>query len=75
MKTIKTITAFLLLAFIAFHSSGQTVKVTEKAGKRPVKTEKNKVPTVVTETFVREYPTAMSDNWLGYPAFANEWDW
>ena len=75
MRTIKIVSAFLLLAFVAINSFGQTEKVTEKKGKKPVKTEKSKVPAVVTETFVREYPTALYDNWYGYPAFANESDW
>ncbi len=52
-----------------------TTKITKKAGKKPAKIEKKKVPKVVTEKFLIEYPTIYNEGWYGYPRydFFNDW--
>jgi hypothetical protein len=75
-KIIKVIALSILTATFALNSFGQTtVKTTEECGKKPTKIEKKKVPTVVTETYFREYPVTTYESWLGYPVFTNENDW
>ena len=56
-------------------SQTATIKTTEKAGKKPAKIEKTKVPTAVTEKFIVEYPSMINEDWYGYPdyAFYNDW--
>jgi hypothetical protein len=50
-------------------------KTTEKPGKKPAKIEKTKVPKVITEKFIIEYPNVMNEGWYGYPYydFYNDW--
>lgn len=37
--------------------------------------EKSKLPKIVTETFITEYPVITSESWFGYPKFDSERDW
>lgn len=39
------------------------------------KIEKKKLPKVVTETFIEEFPVVTEEVWYGYPKFNNEKDW
>ncbi len=75
-KIIKVIAGCILLASFTMSSFGQaTVKTTEQCGKKPAKIEKNKVPTVVTETYFKEYPIISNEYWYGYPEFDYRNDW
>lgn len=66
--------AFMCIAF-TITSFSQTTKTTEKVCKKPTKIEKTKVPKVVTEKFILEYPSVMNEGWYGYPKydFYNDW--
>jgi hypothetical protein len=81
MKTInfKAITGslFVLLMCFTFSSFGQIAAktATKKEVKKAIKIEKSKIPTVVTETYIREYPNILHESWYGYPAFTDEYDW
>ncbi len=57
----------IFLSFLAVESFGQ--------GKKPAKLDVVKVPKVVTETYIIEYPMTDYYGWYGYPAFSNESDW
>ncbi|MEI8136809.1 MAG: hypothetical protein WCH21_05735 [Bacteroidota bacterium] len=75
-KTSKVIAGCILLASFTMSSFGQTtVKTTEQCGKKPSKIEKSKVPTVVTETYFKEYPIISNEYWYGYPEFDYQNDW
>jgi len=77
MKTIiKSISVCFLLLLIAVPSFSQTTaKTAEKKTIKKHKIEKSKVPTVVTESFIREYPLSPEESWYGYPAFTTPYDW
>jgi hypothetical protein len=60
----------LLLTFFTMGSFAQTVvKTHKKVTETAAKLNKSKVPKVVTETFVTEFPTGMYDSWYGYPEY------
>jgi hypothetical protein len=67
----------VLLMCLTLKTFGQTTtpKVTKKADKKVVKIEKSKIPIVVTETYIKEYPKTLHETWYGYPAFVDEYDW
>ena len=66
-----------MLASFAISSFGQTTsKTTTKESKKATKKiDKKKVPTVVTQTYVVEYPVTAYESWYGYPMFNDETDW
>jgi hypothetical protein len=67
---VKMILGCLLLTFFTLNSFAQSAaKPHTKVTKMAAKIEKSKVPTVVTETFMREYPMGMYENWYGYPEY------
>ena len=60
----------LMLTFFSMNSFTQTaVKIHKKVTKTEATINKSKVPVVVTESFIREYPTGMYENWYGYPEY------
>ena len=77
MKTlsIKIIMGCIIIASFAISSFGQTTTKATKENKKTTKIDKNKVPKVVTETYIVEYPAVASDSWYGYPMFNDETDW
>jgi hypothetical protein len=75
-KTIKIVALCLMVLSATFSSYAQTtVKTTESCSKKPAKIAKTKVPSVVTETYYKEYPVTTYENWYGYPEFDYENDW
>jgi hypothetical protein len=74
---LKLSASIILCAACTFQSFSQTTvtKTTEKTGKKPAKIEKSKVPKVVTEKFIIEYPSITNEGWYGYPQydFYNDW--
>jgi hypothetical protein len=69
MKTIgiKMIVGCISLASIAMNSFGQdTMTTTKKGGKKTAKVMKVKVPKVVTDLYIVEYPSTTSETWYGY---------
>ena len=78
MKNIasKIIVIFILALCVNINTYAQkTIKTTEECGKKPAKIEKKKVPSIVTETYFKEYPAATYENWYGYPEFDYQNDW
>jgi len=76
-KILTTVASVLVFFAFTLSSLGQTTttKTIEKAGKKPAKIEKAKVPKAVTETFKTEYPAVITEGWYGYPKypFYNDW--
>lgn len=67
---VKMILGGLLLTFFTTGSFAQTVeKPHKKVTKTEAKIKKSEVPKVVTESFIREYPTGMYESWYGYPEY------
>ena len=78
MKTIsiKLIMGCIMAVSFAIHSFGQAaMKTVAEGGRKPAKLEKSKVPKVITETYVVEYPVTAYESWYGYPVFSDESDW
>jgi hypothetical protein len=78
MKTsnIKMIAVSILLTSFSINSFAQTIeKTTKNAVRVHPKLEKNKVPTIITETYLREYPVTTYENWYGYANSMNESEW
>ncbi len=80
MKTInsKMITGslFVLLMCFTISAFGQiAAKTTKKEVKKVTKLAKSKIPVVVTEIHLKEYPKTLKESWYGYPAFVDEYDW
>jgi hypothetical protein len=74
ISTIKLAIIGALSIFMVASVSAQTKSVTKT--KAPAKAiEKAKVPKVVTEEFIREYPIVEYDTWYGYPTLTNEMEW
>jgi hypothetical protein len=72
---LSAIAVFCVVFATLSFSQATTTKVIEKKGVKPTKIEKNKVPTTVTESFIREYPNVEYETWFGYPYydFYNDW--
>jgi len=64
----------LLFIFISLPGQAQS---TNDSGvyKRNTKLDKNKVPEIVTEMFIKEYPVNARVDWYGYPSFDNGSNW
>jgi len=62
---------------ISMPSFSQTAakKTMHKKSMKPAKIDVKKVPTVVTERFIMEYPTNMNQGWYGYPRYDFNGDW
>ncbi len=74
---LKVLAIALLCVAFTTASSGQTLtkKHNEKATKKHSKIDKSKVPKVVTEAFIAEYPSVVYEDYYGYPKhdFYDEW--
>lgn len=71
---LKSVMIGALSIFMVTAISAQT-KSTTKTKTHAKAIEKAKVPKVVTEEFIMEYPVVESDMWFGYPALTNELEW
>jgi hypothetical protein len=71
------IIAVLCLLLFSFQANSQTNKnkTTKKVVKKNGLIEKTKVPKVVTETFIMEYPSVVNEGWYGYPYYDFNNDW
>ena len=65
--------ALYILVSIATNVSAQTSKHNVKS--HPKAIAKAKVPKVVSEAFIMEYPVIESEMWYPYPSFGNRLDW
>ncbi len=71
------IIAVLCLLLFSFQANSKTNKnkTTKKAVKKNGLIEKTKIPKVVTETFIMEYPSVVNEGWYGYPYYDFNNDW
>lgn len=65
--------ALCILVFTATNVSAQASK--HKIKSQPKAISKAKVPKVVSEAFITEYPVIESEMWYPYPSFGNRLDW
>jgi len=74
--SIRTIAVgFLLFSFSIQSFSQASSKAKASKVSKSHKIEKSKVPAVVTESYISEYPMSAEEGWYGYPAFSYPYDW
>lgn len=76
LATLVLGTAAMVNAQTAPTNTSETKEVKMGKHKKDKKhLEKSKLPKIVTETFIEEFPVVSYENWYGYPKFDIERDW